>query len=42
MRTFITCDDLLMRERAMEIIRGAEIMRFVLDAEEVLIGIGRQ
>jgi len=36
---YITCDDLLMRERAMEIIRGAEIMRFVLDAEEVLIGI---
>ena len=36
---YITCDDMLMRERAMEIIRGAEIMRFMLDAAEVLIGI---
>ncbi len=36
---YITCDDMLMRERAAEIIRGAEIMRFMLDAEEVLIGI---
>lgn len=36
---YITCDDMLMRERAKEIIRGAEIMRFMLDAEEVLIGI---
>jgi electron transport complex protein RnfC len=36
---YITCDDLLMRERADEIVRGAEIMRFMLDAEEVLIGI---
>ena len=36
---YITCDDMLMRERAVEIIRGAEIMRFMLDAEEVLIGI---
>jgi electron transport complex protein RnfC len=36
---YITCDDMLMRERAIEIVRGAEIMRFVLDAEEVLIGI---
>lgn len=36
---YITCDDMLMRERADEIIRGAEIMRFMLDAKEVLIGI---
>ena len=36
---YITCDDMLMRERAVEIIRGAEIMRCMLDAEEVLIGI---
>jgi len=36
---YITCDDLLMRERAEEIIRGAEIMRWALDADEVLIGI---
>ncbi len=36
---YITCDDLLMRERAEQIIRGAEIIRYVLDAEKVLIGI---
>ena len=36
---YITCDDLLMRERAEEIIQGAEIIRYMLDAEEVLIGI---
>jgi electron transport complex protein RnfC len=36
---YITCDDLLMRERAAEILRGAEILRELLYAEEVLIGI---
>jgi electron transport complex protein RnfC len=36
---YITCDDLLMRKHADEIIRGAEILRHVLDATEVLIGI---
>ena len=36
---YITCDDMLMRERADEIVRGAEMMRFMLDADEVLIGI---
>jgi len=36
---YITCDDLLMRERAAEILQGAEIMRALLYAEEVLIGI---
>jgi len=36
---YITCDDLLMRERAGEILQGAEIMRALLYAEEVLIGI---
>ena len=36
---YITCDDLLMRERAEEILRGAEILRELLYAEEVLIGI---
>jgi len=36
---YITCDDLLMREQADEIIRGAEILRHALDANEVLIGI---
>ncbi len=36
---YITCDDLLMRERATDIVRGAEILRELLYAEEVLIGI---
>jgi electron transport complex protein RnfC len=36
---YITCDDLLMRERAAEILQGAEIMRALLYADEVLIGI---
>ncbi len=36
---YITCDDMLMRERAAEIVQGAEMLRFMLDAEEVLIGI---
>lgn len=36
---WITCDDMLMRERAVQILRGAEIMRELLYAEEVLIGI---
>ncbi len=36
---FITCDDLLMRERAGEVMQGIEILRHMLDAREVLIGI---
>ncbi|MDO8206831.1 MAG: electron transport complex subunit RsxC, partial [Gallionella sp.] len=36
---YITCDDLLMRERAAEILLGVEMMRALLYAEEVLIGI---
>jgi electron transport complex protein RnfC len=36
---YITCDDMLMRERADEIVQGAEMMRLMLDAGEVLIGI---
>ncbi|MCX7193969.1 MAG: electron transport complex subunit RsxC [Proteobacteria bacterium] len=36
---YITCDDMLMRERAGEILQGAEMMRALLYAEEVLIGI---
>ncbi|MBI5753301.1 MAG: electron transport complex subunit RsxC [Hydrogenophilales bacterium] len=36
---WITCDDLLMRERAEQIIRGAKIMQHMLGATEVLIGI---
>lgn len=36
---YITCDDMLMRERAAAIVRGAEILQHALDAEEVLFGI---
>ncbi len=36
---YITCDDMLMRERAEQIIRGAEIIRWALDADEILVGI---
>ncbi len=36
---YITCDDMLMRERAADILRGAELLRELLQAEEVLIGI---
>ncbi|HEY6093678.1 MAG TPA: electron transport complex subunit RsxC [Gallionellaceae bacterium] len=36
---YITCDDMLMRERADEIVQGAEMMRTMLGAEEVLVGI---
>jgi len=36
---YITCDDMLMRERAQDILRGAQIMRHMLGAEDVLIGI---
>ncbi|HRD87766.1 MAG TPA: electron transport complex subunit RsxC, partial [Accumulibacter sp.] len=36
---FMTCDDLLMRERADEIVRGIAIFRELLAAREVLIGI---
>ena len=36
---YITCDDMLMRERAAEIVQGAEMLRFMLEAREVLIGI---
>ncbi|MBI1174982.1 MAG: electron transport complex subunit RsxC [Sideroxydans sp.] len=36
---YITCDDMLMRERAAEIVRGAEIMCALLQAEVVLVGI---
>lgn len=36
---YITCDDMLMREHASDIINGAEIMRQILNADEVLIGI---
>lgn len=36
---WITCDDRLMRERANEILRGAEIMRHALGARHLLLGI---
>ncbi|OHC65710.1 MAG: electron transport complex subunit RsxC [Rhodocyclales bacterium RIFCSPLOWO2_02_FULL_63_24] len=36
---FITCDDLLMRERAEATLKGAVIMREILGAGQVLIGI---
>ncbi len=36
---YITCDDMLMRERAAEIVQGAEMLRFMLGADEVLIGV---
>lgn len=36
---FITCDDLLMRERAEEVVRGVAIFRDLLRPQKVLIGI---
>jgi electron transport complex protein RnfC len=36
---YITCDDVLMRERATDIVRGAEVLCDLLQAEVVLIGI---
>lgn len=36
---YISCDDMLMRERAGEIVRGAEILRHALESRAVLIGI---
>lgn len=36
---WITSDDLLMRERAADILAGAEIMRHLLNASEVIVGI---
>lgn len=36
---YITCDDMLMRERALDILQGAELLRQLLKTEEVLIGI---
>jgi electron transport complex protein RnfC len=36
---YITCDDMLMRERAADILHGAEVLRDMLQAVEVLIGI---
>jgi len=36
---YITCDDMLMRERANEIMKGIEVTQRLLGAEKVLIGI---
>lgn len=36
---YITCDDMLMRERADEIVKGIEIAQYLLGVEKVLIGI---
>ncbi|MGA7951362.1 MAG: RnfABCDGE type electron transport complex subunit C, partial [Thiobacillaceae bacterium] len=36
---WITCDDRLMRERAMEVLQGAAVMRHMLHSDLVLVGI---
>lgn len=36
---YITCDDMLMRERAGEIVKGIEIVQYLLGAENCVIGI---
>ncbi len=36
---FITCDDMQMRERSVQIVRGAAIIQHMLGAKQVLIGI---
>jgi len=36
---YITCDDLLMRERAAEVVEGIKIAQYAMGAREVLIGI---
>ncbi len=36
---YITCDDLLMRERADEVVKGIEVAQYLLGAERCVIGI---
>lgn len=36
---YITCDDMLMRERAAEIVKGAEIAQHLLSAKRCIIGV---
>jgi len=36
---YITCDDALLRERSVEVVRGAELLRHVLGARQALIAI---
>ncbi len=36
---YITCDDMLMRERADEVVKGIEIVQYLLGAEKCIVGI---
>ncbi len=36
---YITCDDMLMRERADEIVKGIEVVQYLLGAERCIVGI---
>lgn len=36
---YITCDDMLMRERGAQIVKGIEIAQYLLGAQQVIIGI---
>ena len=36
---YITADDMLMRERANEVIEGAKIVQYMLQAQQIIIGI---
>jgi electron transport complex protein RnfC len=36
---YITCDDMLMRERSDQIVKGIEIAQYLLDADTIIIGI---
>lgn len=36
---YITADDMLMRERAVEIIEGANIVKYLLNAQRVIVGV---
>jgi len=36
---YITCDDLLMRERANEIVKGIEVAQYLLGAERCIVGV---
>jgi len=36
---YITCDDMLMRERAQQIVKGMAIAQYLLGAEKVIVGI---
>jgi len=36
---YITCDDLLMRERADEIVKGIEVAQYLLGAERCIVGV---